>query len=158
MGDAQPGGPGHETRDVDFAGIFGVAGVTIVLGVAVLFGVWWLFQDLRERQKLRMPAANPLTLEQNGRLPQPLQLEGIEGMNQHIAEAKPAATERPNRYGWVDRKAGVVRVPMDRALTLIIDQKLVPSTPGPAFPNVRDPYATLPIPANSGRGAPQEQP
>lgn len=29
-----------------------------------------------------------------------------------------------NSYGWIDRKAGVVRIPIDRAMDLIIQQGL----------------------------------
>jgi hypothetical protein len=158
MNESQWNGPRHESRDVDFTGIYGLAGLTIVLGVAILFGVWWLFQDLRERQAHLRPPANPLALEKRKRFPPPPKLEGIIRMEGQTGPAKPASLERPNTYGWVDRKAGVVRVPVDRVMSLIVDQKLIPSAKEPAFHDLGNPFATLPSPANSGRGTPKEQP
>ncbi len=158
MSEPQSNGPGHEIRDVNFGGIYGLAGLTIVLGVVVLLGVWWLFHDLRNRQRERMPPANPLALEQRDWLPPPLQLEGIERMKEKLGEARSAPAGRPNAYGWVDRKAGIARVPVDRAMNLIVEQKLIPSAPVPINQDLDNPYWAMPSPANSGRGAPQEQP
>lgn len=158
MSDAHSSGPGHEIRDVNFAGIYGLAGLTILAGVAVLLGVWWLFQDLRDRQSQRRPTANRLALEQRDQFPPPPQLEGFMRMNQQSGETKALPSQRPNNYGWVDRKAGVVGIPVDRAMTLIVEQKLIPSAKGPAFHDLENPFATLPSPANSGRGTPKEQP
>jgi hypothetical protein len=157
MSEAHPGASGHETRDVNFNGIFGLAVLIIVSGIVVIVGVWWLFQDLRERQKQAMPPRNPLALEQSGNLPPPPQLEGIERMKE-LGKATTVPSLRPSSYGWVDRKAEVVRVPLDRAMTLIVEQKLVPSKSGSDNRDLRNPYATMPSPANSGRGAPREQP
>jgi hypothetical protein len=156
MSEPHSNAPGYEVRDVNFGGIYGLAGLTIVSGIMVLLGVWWLFHDLRGRQRERMPPANPLALEQRDRLPP--HLEGVARMKEKAGEAKSAPSTRPNNYGWVDRQAGIVRVPVDRAMNLIVEQKLVPSAPGPTNQDLDNPYRTMPSPANSGRGAPQEQP
>jgi len=157
MGEFHSVGPGHETRDVNFRGILNLAGLTIILGVLTFLGIWWYFQELRERRKEQMPPANPLALEQGDQLPRPPRLEGIERKSGKVERAKSALSSRPNRYGWVDRKTRIVRVPMDRAMSLITEQKLIPSAPGPASQDLKNPYEGLPSPANSGRGTPKEQ-
>ena len=69
MSEPHSSGPGHETQDVNFDAIFGLAGLAVVLSVAIGLGVWMLFHDMRERQRGRMPKPSPLALEQKGRLP-----------------------------------------------------------------------------------------
>jgi hypothetical protein len=157
MHEVPPSGPGHETRDVNFRAVYRLTGLIIVSAVVIHLGVWWLFRDLRERQKQGMPEASPLALEDRGRLPPPPQLEGVQQMNGKAEQAKSIPNSRTDSYGWVDRKAEIVRVPMDRAMNLIVEQRLIPSASGSQSqgPN---PYATLPSPANSGRGAPKEKP
>ena len=41
-----------------------------------------------------------------------------------------AQRRRPGRYGWVDRSAGVVRLPVDRAMDLLAERGLPPVSPG----------------------------
>jgi hypothetical protein len=150
--------PGHETRDVNFNALFGLAGLAIVLGVAIGLGVWLVFVDLRERQRRRMPAAMPLAVEHQGQLPPPPQLEGIERMKTPWGVPAAAETSLQGKYEWVNRKAGVVRIPMDQAMTIIVERKLIPSTDKSAPRDLRDPYSGLPSRANSGRPAQKEHP
>ena len=159
MSEPHTAGPGHETQDVNFNAIFGLAGLTVVLAVAIGLGVWFLFQDMRERQSRRMSSSFPLALKQKGQtLPPQPQLEGIERMKEPWGALPPTETKMPSKYEWVDRKAGVVRVPTDRAMAIIVERKLIPSREKPSPRDLRDPYATMPSPANSGRPAQKEQP
>src|SRR5713101_3214863 len=152
MSEPRPAGPGHETQDVNFNAIFGLAGLAVVMAVVIGLGVWLLFIDLRERQNQRLSASFPLALRHKGQVlpPQP-QLEGIERMKERWAEPLPQEPKLPNKYEWVDRQAGVVRIPMDRAMAIIVERKLIPSTEKRSAGDLRDPYAGLPSPANSGR-------
>jgi hypothetical protein len=112
---------------------------------------------MRERQRGRMPKPSPLALEQKGRLPPQPQLEGIERMKAPGGTSLRQESQAPDRYEWVDRQAQVVRIPMDRAMAIIVEQKMIPSKPESTI-DLRNPYASLPSPANSGRPAPKEQP
>ena len=158
MSEPHPVGPGHETQDVNFNAVFSLAGLTVALAVAIGLGVWLLFQDMRERQRQRMSATFPLALEQRGQaLPPQPQLEGIERMKERWGETLPQEPKLPNKYEWVDRQAGVVRIPMDRAMAIIVERKLIPSTEKRSAGDLRDPYAGLPSPANSGRPTQKER-
>jgi len=158
MSEPHSSGPGHETQDVNFDAIFGLAGLAVVLSVAIGLGVWMLFHDMRERQRGRMPKPSPLALEQKGRLPPQPQLEGIERMTVPWGSPLRRESAAPDSYEWVDRKGGVVRIPIDRTMAIIVEQKLIPSAPKSTIRDFRDPYVALPSPANSGRSAPKEQP
>ena len=158
MSEPHPAGPGHETQDVNVNAIFGLAGLAIVLGVAIGLGVWILFQDMRERQSRRMSSTFPLALKQKGQtLPSQPQLEGIERMKEPWGQPRPQTPKLHNQYQWIDRKAGIVSIPMDRAIPFIVERKLIPATEKTSR-DLRDPYAGRPSPANSGRPSSKEQP
>ena len=158
MSDPHPAGPGHETQDVNFNAIFGLAGLAVVVAVVIGLGVWLLFIDLRERQNRRVSPIFPLALKQKGQaLPPQPQLEGIERMKERWGEPRPREHKFSDKYEWVDRQAGVVRIPMDRAMAIIVERKLIPSTEKRSAGDLRDPYAGLPSPANSGRPRQKEK-
>ena len=158
MSEPHPAGPSHETQDVNVNAIFGLAGLAVVLAVAIGLGVWLLFIDLRERQNRRVSPTFPLALKQKGQaLPPQPQLEGIERMKERWAEPLPQELKLRNKYEWVDRQAGVVRIPMDRAMAIIVERKLIPSTEKRSAGDLRDPYGRLPSPANSGRPTQKER-
>ena len=56
-------------------------------------------------------------------------------------------------YGWVDHKAGVVRIPISRAMKIIADNKLLPARHEQAGDGRFSGRASA---ANSGRGAGRE--
>jgi hypothetical protein len=42
------------------------------------------------------------------------------GRAQHLAELRAHEQAEATTYGWIDRKAGIVRVPIDRAIELTV--------------------------------------
>ena len=109
----------HETRDADIRSlvIFAAALAGIVLLTA--FGMARVFHYFGATQSLGPPAspfADARTLP-----PQPrLQVEPRLDLDQLRAgeEAK------LHSYGWVDRDAGVVRLPIERAMDLLVEKGL----------------------------------
>jgi hypothetical protein len=109
-----PSNQGHETRDASVRSIV-LAGTT--LGVAiVLVGliVYGIFQFLAERPAISA-TSNPMSTADSQIPPEPRIEEhpaiGMQELN--IQEDKILST-----YGWTDKKAGVVRIPIDRAMEL----------------------------------------
>src|SRR5205823_4398645 len=109
----------------------------LVLVMRYLDVFWWIepafsegvhfyvFEDLRQRQNRGVSATFPLALKQKGQaLPPQPQLEGIERMKERWGETLPQEPKLPNKYEWVDRQAGVVRIPMDWAMAIIVERKL----------------------------------
>jgi hypothetical protein len=132
--------PGHETRDFSMRVVvlFGVSIALLLAGSLALMA--WLFDILAmtpEGHGLRGApvAATP------PRPPGPrLQASPTRDM-QEMLQTENAWLQS---YGWVDRSAGMVRMPVDRAMALVVQQGL-PS------------WHEIPVlPANQG-GATQEK-
>jgi hypothetical protein len=108
-------GPGYETSDakISLPVVGGIALVVVTIGTALLMaGLFYglaSYHDARDEgpspmAASRMPPRGPRLLPDT-----PDQVEA-----QSVAE-KALLT----RYGWVDRENGFVRIPLDRAMTLV---------------------------------------
>lgn len=106
---------GHETRDASVRAIV-ITGVVLAVGAAmVALLVYGIFQYL---------ASNPLTTAR----PNPMaetdrqQFPPAPRLAEHPAiELKDLHSQEDrilNTYGWTDKQAGVVRIPIDRAMEL----------------------------------------
>jgi hypothetical protein len=120
------GSAGHEERDVTFRPIvWAGAGALVVIGlVFVLVRLVYLSDVAHEA--MQNPPANPLTGSYGRQLPpEPrLQTRPVQDLKAlHAAEDSVL-----NSYGWVDRQAGIVRIPIARAMELLA-QRGVPSEP-----------------------------
>ena len=113
------GGRGHETRDASMRNViaFGVALlVLIVVGLLVSEGVLHYFEV---RQSLGPPASPFESVRTLPPAPR-LQVAPVED----LARYRAAQESTLNSYGWVDQKAGVVRIPIDRAMDLLLERGL----------------------------------
>jgi hypothetical protein len=45
-----------------------------------------------------------------------------ETRRQYLADLRKAQSEQAARYGWVDQKTGVVQLPIDRAMELVVQE------------------------------------
>jgi hypothetical protein len=127
------GDRGYEQRDVQpraVAWLFGGVGVAVIVAVASLWLVWKGFERAAAK---RDPALSPLA---GPVLPPPPRLQStpLADYREHRAHEDRVL----NSYGWVDRERGVVRIPIDRAIELLI-QRGEPSVP----PAAADPPAPM---------------
>ena len=111
-------GPGYETRDVAFRPIVLTAIFLVVLSLATV----WLMAVLERRLVARDTArsAPPSALaESYGRSEPP-----APRLQDHALRDLAALRERDRllleTYGWVDRGAGRVRIPVEQALQLLV--------------------------------------
>ncbi|MGA8222229.1 MAG: hypothetical protein WB780_11295 [Candidatus Acidiferrales bacterium] len=119
---------GYERKDADVRSLLKFGLSLFVILVVVLISMKWTFSYFAASQQLGPPASpfeNARVLPPQPRLqPQPrLDLE---------AYCSTQMTEL-NTYGWVDPHNEVVRIPVDRAMDLII-QRGLPSRPAPGAP------------------------
>ena len=122
------GAGGHEERDVSFRPVIrGLAGLVALLLVSVLL-MRLVFGFLVERAATHSPPANPLAQSFGRRVPpEPrLQTDPLQDLQTLHAEEDTVLRS----YGWVDRKAGVVRIPVQRAIELLA-QRGLPARPAP---------------------------
>ncbi len=140
----------HEARDASIRGVFlTAAGLAItVIVVALVSRV--VFENLQARLQRAQPPPLPLAAEAHGQLPAPPRLEGLDPnevlRNLHGVSRDYAAAERElQALGWVDRQAGVVRLPIEQAMKLMVEEQLVPS-------HSAETARQQPSSSNSGRG------
>jgi len=118
--------PRHETRDASIRGlvIFGLSlFVSLVLVLVIAARLFWHFARVQSLGPPASPFANVRVLPPTPRL-QPDPRRDL----QHFREAQ---QELLHTYGWVDRNAGIVHIPIDRAMDLLIQRgQAVVAPPG----------------------------
>jgi hypothetical protein len=124
---------GHELTDVSVKGLFIFAGSLLIFLAAVILAMILVFKGFRSvdrgldaRQTRTEPGARTLVQESpdyQGPLLQVTPKEDLAWMKAHQAM-------NLSSYGWVNRQAGVVRLPIDRAIDLIAERGLPPVSPG----------------------------
>jgi hypothetical protein len=118
--DTEPAGRRHEIRDVQTRPIVAFAVGLIMLTGVVLLLMGWLFHYFAGRQaKLDVPTS-PLAVTQE-RPPEP-HLEVV--LDQELRQLRADEQAMLYSYGWVDQQAGIVRIPIDRAMTLLTERGL----------------------------------
>lgn len=111
----------HETSDVNVGGIFGFALGLFMTGVAILVIVWRLLLFFSAHEARVMPEF-PLAAEQENRLPPEPRLQT--NPRQDLRDLRSAEEAVLTGYGWVDKKAGIARIPIDEAMTLTVERGL----------------------------------
>jgi hypothetical protein len=96
------------------------------------------------------PAAEfPLAAQQERRLPAGPRLQAIPA--NEIFEFRQRENAELSEYGWVDRNAGTVRIPIEQAKELLL-QRGLPSRPAASDSQAgTDPAALMPADSSSGR-------
>jgi len=122
------GGPGYEKSDLPIKTItvaLVLVGVLMVLGLVVSLGV---FDLLSERGAPGAPPAPPqATGNETGLRREPLLLVNAP---KDLAGMRAEENKLLTTYGWTDQEAGRVRIPIDRAMALLLERGL----PAPAPP------------------------
>ena len=115
--------PGYETRDVNLRLIMAsLIGLSILIVVALLL-MWGMFRFLANRQASLNVPLSPLAGSQQPPEPR-LQASPAQELQQLRAEED----EILNSYGWVNKEAEVVRIPIERAMELTLERGL-PTAP-----------------------------
>jgi len=125
-------------RDVNTRAVF-LFGLWLAAGlVAVTLAMLGLFRLLARQDRAADKPLSPIVAANLARTPPEPRLEPdplAPGLRLR-AEEEAALTS----YAWVDRQAGVARIPIDRAMEILVERGLPPSKPMPP------PAAPLPTP------------
>jgi hypothetical protein len=110
----------HESSDVNFRAIvtFGISLTVVAALIHVL--LWLLFMYFQNREARTAVRLFPLAAEQQNRLPPQPRLQT--NPRQDLSELRAAEEDVLNTYGWVDKTAGVVRIPIDEAMRLTVER------------------------------------
>ena len=111
-----------ETSDVNTRGVFGFAIGLSVVGVAVCLLVALLFARVASREAQRVTPEFPLAAGQANRLPPEPRLQT--DPRQDLQNLRSAEDAMLTSYGWVDKSAGVARIPVGEAMKLVVKRGL----------------------------------
>jgi hypothetical protein len=129
----EKGHGGYERQDLQVSGILYFLLTIVVVTTLCLFALRGVFAFLDHREKALQPALNPLVTDvptdtrhvapgyPQGVFPNPKLEEDERGQLNGIRLEEEKTLDS---YGWVDEKAGTVRIPIDRAMDLLVQRGL----------------------------------
>lgn len=146
----------HETTDIHLDGIAKITigfAIFMTLVVGAMYGVFHLFADAEVVASRPASQSAPNAMEDGYRMPAGPKLLTNEPMN--LGQFRADQARRLHGYGWVDRAANVVHLPIERAIALTVERGLpaAPVAAPPADP-ATDPAAT---PEADAAAVPQNQ-
>ena len=112
----------HEESDVDIRAILGFGAALIAVAAAVHILIFGLFGFFERREGVKVPAAYPLAAAEGHREPPEPRLQT--DPRQDMADLRAREDDRLGSYGWVDKNAGIVRIPIDAAMQLTLERGL----------------------------------
>jgi hypothetical protein len=141
-------GVAHERKDFN---VFQISafGIGLLLScIVVVFAMWAMFDFLFAREDAKN-AANPAAsmMSERPKLPPEPRLQAEPKIELKDLRADEEAIL--NSYGWVDPNKGIVRIPIDQAIDIVM-QKGLPSKPSPAGMD-NDGFRMIPSDSSSGR-------
>jgi hypothetical protein len=127
--------PGYETSDANVRSLFKYGIAFVALGLFAQVLMWFLFNVLNHEAKLKDPKLSPLATRQIQVPPQPrlqAKVVGDDRTNQPFdslgikEEFFTSEEQMLHSYGWIDKNSGVVRIPIDRAMELMVEKQNAP--------------------------------
>jgi hypothetical protein len=117
----------HST-DVSFSGILKTGVVLLVVAVVVHLLMWVLFNFFNSQEAKVDPKPSPM-FQKDQSPPEPrLQLSPP----QDLESFRNSQKENLDNYGWVNPEKGIVRIPIDQAMKLVIEREKAAVTEPPA--------------------------
>ena len=117
----EPGG-GYERRDARIAPILIGAAALAAAGVITFLVCLWLF-DAFEVGAARLDISGAEIEEARSRKLPPAPRLQVEP-ERDLADMREEERALLEGYGWVDEKAGIVRIPIERAMDLVVERDL----------------------------------
>lgn len=143
-----PSGSGHEHTDADVWQIVQFAIWLAVSAIVVHVAVWFLFDVFARMSTNTGPAEYPLAIEQGPRLPSGPRLQAIPA--NEIYQFRLRESAALNSYGWTDKTAGRVRIPISEAMRLTVERGL-PARTGEDASQAGEASSLMPTDASAGR-------
>jgi hypothetical protein len=143
-GASAPAAPGYETRDANTSGVLLFIALLATTVVLVLLFAWGLFRHYSVSIN-NSPPDSPFTGVREVPSAPRLQVTPREDLQRILADQQ----SKLETYGWEDRQAGTVRIPIERAMDLLVQKGLPVATPGSSGQS-RDNSAGNPGSRNAG--------
>ncbi|HWW83764.1 MAG TPA: hypothetical protein VNZ26_09195 [Vicinamibacterales bacterium] len=120
----------HETRDANIRGVFAFGVGLVVTGVVVSVVVWLLFRYLAAGENRASEPPYPTATASSRAAPAGLQapLPPEPRLQVHpredLIDLRRHEDEVLGAYGWVDKNAGLVRIPIEEAMRIAVERGL----------------------------------
>lgn len=114
-------GAGYERSDISFKGALVLTIGTLVATLAAMLLMRPLFDHFVKREMRSQPARVTLVATDPGALPPEPRLQANPVGDLH--EARERERRSLHEYAWVDRPAGRVRIPIERAIDLVVERE-----------------------------------
>jgi hypothetical protein len=125
-----PAAVGHETSDAQAAPIIKFLVFLGLVTIAAAVLMVWFHGYLERREALEKTARYPLAAGRQRPLPPPPRLQTYPFDD--IKDMRADQRRLLDRYEWVDRRNGIVRIPVERAMDLIAERGLPHRATAPA--------------------------
>jgi hypothetical protein len=113
-------GRAHGESDLNVRAVVLVALALAALAVVVQIVLWFQLQGMWAHRQAEMPPPSPVAEALPDAPPEPrLQTSPPDDLKAFRA----AEDARLETYGWVDRQAGIVRIPIERAMELVAGER-----------------------------------
>jgi len=119
----------HEESDVNISGIFTFGIALMVATILIYLVVGVLFKYLDTREARQAAPEYPLAAAERNRLPPEPRLQT--NPRQDLADLRARDEQALTTYSWVDKNAGVVRIPIDDAIRKTLERGLPARTEQP---------------------------
>lgn len=110
----------HEQSDVPIVPVIVVMAVLALLTVLTLIGLWALFNHFTGERAVPKSVQIDTEIEAENVAPPP-RLQ--DSPAQDMATWQAAEEAELNRFGWVDRERKIVKVPIERAFEVLVEEK-----------------------------------
>jgi hypothetical protein len=111
---------GHEPSDVHIGGIIAVA-IGMIISAVIIYAALGLFFGALQHGAEEAKGPPPPQIDTSQLPPEP-RLQASPAVD--LVRVQATATAQLNSYGWVDRQAGIVHIPIDQAMDLIVQRGL----------------------------------
>jgi hypothetical protein len=111
----------HEETDVNVRAIFGFGAGLLAAAIAIHVLIWLLFLILSSRARTVETPVYPMAAPGDRLPPEPrLQV----APRQELIDFRAGEARTLGTYGWIDRDAGIVRIPIDEAIRITLKRGL----------------------------------
>lgn len=116
----------HST-DVSFSGILKTGVVLLVVAVVIHLLMWLLFNFFNAHEAKVDPKPPPM-FQKDQKPPEPILQTSPP---QDLQSFRSSEKENLEHYGWVNPEKGIVRIPIDQAMKLVIEREKASVTEAP---------------------------
>jgi hypothetical protein len=112
----------HEESDVNVKAILGFGAGLLAVGLIVHLFLFWLQGFYASQNARAQTLAYPMAAGQQDELPPEPRLQT--DPQQELRDLRARQQSRLTGYGWVNKEAGVARIPIEDAMRIVVEQGL----------------------------------